>query len=395
MSSGARRGASEENILAMLERDAARRRMTGGPRLAIYAIAGSVVLSLVGALAWLLHENNGANDVMRLPEQPGVSVAVVPDKPAGAPMLATAEPGPPAAAATIIDNPEPPLHKVAELAPVPAKAAENGPRPIVQADAPKAVEHHRAVAQPRDEVPPLVMLKPAEAAAARAGAAARAAAAKGGASVAVHASPATQAAGASLPPAHAQPAAKAPAEPPGRVTGATAHEAAPHSLASALDATKAHAAAAPSPSSPDGAATAHASVAHGAANPKGAVTAHGSTAPREAAPHGPAPARTAKAASKKDSARDDGRRVAARQRAAQADKAKSSARPHPDAVASAGARPASAHAKKAAASEKKHDAALDRDVALISAIIMHADGRAQHRATDAAGAADKTGTPQP
>jgi hypothetical protein len=368
MSSGARRGASEENILAMLERDAARRRMAGSPRFAIYAIAGSVVLSLVGALAWLLHENNSANEVMRLPEQPGVSVAVVPDKPGAAPLLATAEPGLPSVAATIVDNPEPPLHKVADVTPASNKAAESEPpvRAITQAAAPvpKTVTPQPSVTTAHDGVPPLVMLKPAEAARARAGAPPQAPTAKAAASESARTTPVKQAASATELPASVGLAASTPAVADKRVTAGPGDEA---------------------------------EVARGPATQKGAAVAHAPAAAREAAAHGSASVRTAKAATKKDSARDDGRRLATRQRVPQsepaaharaADKARPAGRTRTEALASA-------QAKKPAASEKKkNDAQVDRDVALISAIIMHADGHAPHRPADASASADKNGAQQ-
>jgi hypothetical protein len=313
MSSGSRRGPSEENILAMLERDAARRRLGGSPRVALYAVGGALALSLVGALAWLLHENNNANDVLRLNEQAGVSVAVVPDKPAqaGAPI--------PAPYPAFSDEPQSNLHPVAATivdSPEPGAAARSAPaeaRPIVtmlaQAESPRASAKPAAADAPRpaakvaDEVPPLVLLSPAEAAKARGGAA-----------------PAKEAAAKKV-------AAREPAPP--REAG------------------------------------------------------HGASAAR--------PASTARAATP---ARDEPRRVAVRERVADSDTASHAsrvARParagehaRPAAVASTtaktpgGRNAAQARARKAAAGPETSAAPVDTDVALISAIIMHADGRAQH-----------------
>jgi hypothetical protein len=406
MSSGARRGASEENILAMLERDAARRRMAGNPRFAMYAISGLAVVSLMGALAWLLHENNNSNEILRLPEQPGVSVTVVPDKPANAPAPAVSESGmQPAAAATIIDNPEPSVHKVAETAPSIGKITETAPalkivdaappvnklaeaapaaapRPVAAAappkniagtaatapkvvaaatpankiaqaatpagkvaDAPasKSVQPQPAAQQARDELPPLVMLKPS---------AARAAAAKQAASAQVRAEPVKQAA-----------SAQARVEPAKRAASA---------------ATRADVAKRPG-STRDTAPTRGSTKTHELAAARGTASAHGATT-----------------ASKKASpARDDTRRVAARQRSAddqpaRTGRAAAQAKPGAHAVASANGHPATARTpaqertKKASApADKKADGAVDTDVALISAIIMHADGRTQHRPADA------------
>jgi hypothetical protein len=339
MSSGSRRGPSEENILAMLERDAARRRLAGNPRFALYAVSSVVVLGLMGALAWLLHENNSANDTLRLSEQPGVSVTVVPDKPAGqAPMLAMASDATlhTAAAATIIDNPEPPAQKSEEARPVRTFATAEGPR---MAPPPAKVEEARPasvpakVEEPRrahaaakakeartpataanSEVPPLVLLSPAQAAAARGTAAKREADAKKGA--------------AKESPAHGQAAAR-PAE-------------------------------------------------KGSASTKTASTA---------------------AASKSgNTKRDEAKRSAQRERAdaAHASRTATASKQSPRTkqaatvastapAKSAGARnTAQAHARKNAATE----APVDTDVALISAIIMHSDSRA-HRTEDGCASSDK------
>jgi hypothetical protein len=340
MSSGSRRGASEENILAMLERDAARRRLAGNPRFAMYAIAGSVALSLVGALAWLLHENNNANEMLRLPDQPGVSVTVVPDKPAG-PALAVAEPGMQSAAATIVDTPEPAVHKVADTQPV---------NKIAQAEPPasKAALPSQPATKAQEDLPPLVLLKPEEAKSAAAGAAAKKAT-----STAARTEAAKPAAGIAASTEAAKPAASAPAR------------------------TESVRQAASTP--------AHADTARRSAS----AAAH-----EPAATRGTAPARVAAATKKSGPARDEARRIAARQHAAEADQparssragtqAKPAAHGRAEALAGASAHPratSQTRTKKVSAPpEKKAEGAVDTDVALISAIIMHADGRADKKA---------------
>jgi hypothetical protein len=356
MSSGSRRGASEENILAMLERDATRRRMASHPRFAVYAIAGSVALSLVGALAWLLHENNNANEMLRLPEQPGVSVTVVPDKPTGAQVLASAEPGTQPAAATIIDNPEPALHKVAETQSV-TKIAQAAP------PASKAAVAQPAAQKAHDDVPPLVLLKPEEAASAAAGAAKKAASAK-------------------------------------------ARSEAAKPAASAASPTEAVRQAAGTPALADTARRGAAVASHEPAAARGA--AHDTPATRA-----PAPARVATAAPKKASTtRDETRRVAARQRAGEAEQparpgragaqAKAAGHARAETLASATARQSpratgQARPKKVSAAAEKREKkgeAVDTDVALISAIISHSDRRSQHRVADG-DSADKKSAARP
>ncbi|MFL6675069.1 MAG: hypothetical protein ACJ8LG_17485 [Massilia sp.] len=139
MSSGTRRASGEENILAMLERNE-RGRLATAPRLAWYMSAGVLVLVLITALAWLLHENQANNEALRVVEQS--AVVAVPDPPLGAAVAATTADAVPAQAATIVDVPEP--------APLPAAAA------LVLTQA------------ARTEPPPLVLLSPSEAVSARA-----------------------------------------------------------------------------------------------------------------------------------------------------------------------------------------------------------------------------------
>lgn len=114
-----RRGAGEENILAMLERDSARRngtRMTRG-RLAWYCAAAAFSGILVGALAWLAYDNHETASALQVQVQAErvaegsadqVAAPVVadahpePSAPAPAP---TSTPAPAPAPATIVDQP--------------------------------------------------------------------------------------------------------------------------------------------------------------------------------------------------------------------------------------------------------------------------------------------------
>jgi hypothetical protein len=60
MSASRRAAGGEDNILAKLERDAPRGlpgMLSGGARLAWFGIAGLLILTLIGALAWLAREN--------------------------------------------------------------------------------------------------------------------------------------------------------------------------------------------------------------------------------------------------------------------------------------------------------------------------------------------------
>jgi hypothetical protein len=106
MSSGTRRGGSEDNILAMLERNAERGRLSAAPRIALYAGAGVLILGLLSTLAWLLHENQSTNDALRAVEQ--AAVVPIPDRPAVTALAtATARIEPPGSPATIVDDPQP------------------------------------------------------------------------------------------------------------------------------------------------------------------------------------------------------------------------------------------------------------------------------------------------
>ncbi len=113
-----RRGAGEENILAMLERDSARRsgtRMTS-PRLAWYCAAAAFSGILVGVVAWLAYDNHETATAMqvqvqaeRVAEEAATVPPPLPDAPhthASAPALeAPAAPAAPTTA-VIVDQPQ-------------------------------------------------------------------------------------------------------------------------------------------------------------------------------------------------------------------------------------------------------------------------------------------------
>lgn len=128
-----RRAAGEENILAMLERDSARR--VGGrissPRLAWYCAAAAFAGILVGVVAWLAYDNHTTATAMQVEAE------------------RVADPAPPSAPA-LSSEPPPPEPAAVQLA--------EAPRAAVIVD------------QPQDKPaspPPLVMLPPEEIKAAR------------------------------------------------------------------------------------------------------------------------------------------------------------------------------------------------------------------------------------
>ena len=136
-----RRGAGEENILAMLERDSARRPSTrmSGVRLASYGAAAALVGILAGGVAWLAWDNHRTGeelqtqyDLANNPSSPAMAEADLP------PIL------PPAAAP-------------------PAPVAE-APRTAVIVDEAARTREAASAAAP----PPLVMLPPHELAGAKA-----------------------------------------------------------------------------------------------------------------------------------------------------------------------------------------------------------------------------------
>jgi hypothetical protein len=143
-----RRGAGEDNILAMLERDSARRpggRMSG-VRLASYGAAAALAGILAGGVAWLAYDNHKtAQDLQaRHDAATGAAPTVLAD--ASLPPLPPPSPGP----SPIVEAP-----RAAVI------VDESARRP----DAPAAAPAAPAAAS---NVPPLVMLPPSEAAGAKA-----------------------------------------------------------------------------------------------------------------------------------------------------------------------------------------------------------------------------------
>jgi len=133
-----RRAAGEENILAMLERDSARRPGTrmSGVRLASYGAAAALVGILAGGVAWLAYDNHQT----------------------GQELIAQHE----------LANPVPPL--LADAAP--PSPTVSAPAPAPAADAPRTAVIVDESAPARDTAvasapPPLVMLPPHELAGAR------------------------------------------------------------------------------------------------------------------------------------------------------------------------------------------------------------------------------------
>ena len=106
-----RRGAGEENILAMLERDSARRtgpRMSG-VRMASYGAAAALAGILVGGVAWLAWDNHqGTQELQAHHEVVNETVpAVMPDAvlpPQAPPAVAAADPAEVPHAAVIVDE---------------------------------------------------------------------------------------------------------------------------------------------------------------------------------------------------------------------------------------------------------------------------------------------------
>lgn len=144
MSPSARRASSEENILAMLERDSAER--GSSTRMAWYGAGSALALVLVGALGWLAWDNGLLHDDQLLTP---VAVAA----PAPAPIVASAA-SPhapaiqPARAATIVEaSPEPERLAQADAAQPPEPAPLVLLSPAEAAERQRAAAHH--VAEPR------------------------------------------------------------------------------------------------------------------------------------------------------------------------------------------------------------------------------------------------------
>lgn len=184
------RTSGEDSILAMLERDPARKRGTGagvsGPRLAWYGASALVAIALTGTLVWLAAGNDGLRpDVER--SMMAAAPAPVPAAERPAPALvqvALAEAAPAVrsgSAAVIVDQkPQddvPPLRLLKPAPGTPAKApaplavapAKPAPKAVAAAPAPAAAPRQRPAAVARNAS------RPAQAKAQRPAAPARAA----------------------------------------------------------------------------------------------------------------------------------------------------------------------------------------------------------------------------
>lgn len=174
--SASRPGGGEDNILAMLERDAGRggaSQFSSHPRKGWYAGAGLLVMAMVGALGWLAWEN--ANKV------PEVTVETTLVLPSGETSLGAAHDAPPAPVAALAEG-SAHLHAAVSVSPAAAPAYDAPPVPadpapaqtagaaIVDSPAPTAeapVMLAQAAASAPEQVqpsrlPPLVLLPPEE-----------------------------------------------------------------------------------------------------------------------------------------------------------------------------------------------------------------------------------------
>ena len=147
-----RRGAGEENILAMLERDSARRSGTrmSSSRLAWYGAAAAFSGILVGVVAWLVYDNHETASALqvqvqaeRVPEIDAVSPPALLDAPH---TMASAPPPQTPNAAVIVDQPPGPAAPppLVMLPPEPAAKAKppappKEPAPVAARPAPATV----------------------------------------------------------------------------------------------------------------------------------------------------------------------------------------------------------------------------------------------------------------
>ena len=178
-----RRGAGEENILAMLERDSARRignRMSG-VRLAWYGAAAALAGVLAGGIAWLAWDNHKGVQEMQARHDavvapPAMSDAVPP--PQAPPVAAPAPVVDAPRTAVIVDESAPrrdtvvaggvpplvmlPPHEVSGTKP-PAPAPAPAPRPVQErvAEKPAKAEPVRPAARSAAEKKPEKAAKPA------------------------------------------------------------------------------------------------------------------------------------------------------------------------------------------------------------------------------------------
>lgn len=121
-----RRGAGEENILAMLERDSARRtgpRMSG-VRLASYGAAAALAGILAGGIAWLAYDNHKSAQELQAQYDAANPVIPVPmpdaaPPPQAPPVIATAAPVEAPRTALIVDESARRRDTVVASAPVP------------------------------------------------------------------------------------------------------------------------------------------------------------------------------------------------------------------------------------------------------------------------------------
>lgn len=164
MSSSTRRAHSEDNILAMLERDSARRGSSS--RMAWYGTCSALGLVLIGALAWLAYDNGSLHEDQVLTP---VAVAPIPAVPAGsastvvmaapAASVAAAAPRPaeiqPARAATIVDAAPEPV-RLADAGSPSAKPSASAPAPLVllSPDEAASIQHAAAARAPEPEARP-------------------------------------------------------------------------------------------------------------------------------------------------------------------------------------------------------------------------------------------------
>jgi hypothetical protein len=143
MSSG-RRGGNEESILEMLERDGGRGSGLPPSRLALYGTGAAVAVGLVAALVWLARDQ-GASDLIVAAEAPVAIVAEAsPPRPAphGAEVV-TQQPTP--QAAIIVDEPQPTAKTPPQEVPplvllTPSQAAEHAS--AAHTPAPAVAETH-------------------------------------------------------------------------------------------------------------------------------------------------------------------------------------------------------------------------------------------------------------
>ncbi|WP_051933612.1 hypothetical protein [Massilia sp. BSC265] len=139
----------EDSILAMLEREPARKRARGtsGVRLAWYGASAAAVLALTGTLIWMAANNDGlrpdVKETVLAEATAGRSTAPV--HPAGAAMvlrvaMAPAPEAQPAGAAVIVDQPAPgqAIPPLRLLKPAPEKAVAETPAPEKPAPAVRA-----------------------------------------------------------------------------------------------------------------------------------------------------------------------------------------------------------------------------------------------------------------